>query len=213
MNQETSEKLYTLIAKDSTWFAKVSESEILALLQEKAIEQKENKSNTYQTLYTDKELKLHVKTREKGCCYYCKNKGNVLHWLVPKDGGGLETTVNLLYTCKECREEKKRAYLENQEEYLTEVQAIKKRNADYFQEEQGVLCLNCGETKKEEAFKFIDPTGELAYCHDCYEINQLNTYFLYNEQDQFEGTKTREEIQECWEDGRIEYSRKRCSFR
>ena len=60
-----------------------------------------------------------------------------MHWLVPKDGGGLETTVNLLYTCKECREEKKRAYLENQEEYLKEVQTIKKRNADYSQEEQG----------------------------------------------------------------------------
>ena len=65
MSQETSEKLYTLIAKDSTWFAKVNESEITALLQEKAIEQKENKPNTYQTLYTDKELKLHIKTREK----------------------------------------------------------------------------------------------------------------------------------------------------
>lgn len=205
MKQETNEKLYTLIAKDSTWFAKVNESEIQALLLEKAVEQKENKPNTYQTLLTDKELKLHVKTREKGCCYYCQNKGSVFHWLIPKNSGGLETAINLLYTCKDCREFKRNAYLETQDDYLNEVSAIKKRNVDYFENKKGIPCLHCGETKKLDAFKFISQTGELAYCHSCYEINQLNTYFLHNEEGQFEGIRTREEIQQLWEEGRIEY--------
>lgn len=205
MKQELSEKLYTLIAKDSTWFAKVTADEIHALLDEKAIEQKENKSNTYQTIYTDKELRLHVKTREKGCCYYCQTEGSVFHWLIPQNEGGLETAVNLLYTCKPCRNIKKHLYLTSQEDYLKEVFEIKNRNATYVQVKKTMSCLHCTEVKELEAFKFTNQTGALAYCQACYEINQLSTYFLHDERNQFEGVKTREEIQQVWEEGRIEY--------
>lgn len=205
MKEEANEKLYTLIAKDSAWFAKVSGSQIQNLMEEKAIEQKENKPNTYQTLYTDKELKIYIKTRDKACCIYCNEKGAVFHWLISKEDNGLETPINLVYTCKECRETKRKDYYEHFEDYIIEATQYRERNKLALEKAKGILCLHCGDFKEKESFKFVSQAGELAYCHDCYHVHQLNVYFLHNEKHEFLGIKKREEIQQLWEEGRIEY--------
>lgn len=62
--------------------------------------------STIRRLYTNREFRRYIMTRDKYTCYFCGKYGDTLDHLLPRAKGGHTTPVNCVCACNECNQSK-----------------------------------------------------------------------------------------------------------
>jgi len=61
---------------------------------------------TIKMLYSNKELKRFILTRDQHLCYFCGSFGDTIDHLIPRSKGGYTTPVNCVCACYRCNQQK-----------------------------------------------------------------------------------------------------------
>jgi len=174
-----------LISKNNKWATWILKDIALQMVEEGAVAAPTGRSNVYKMIYTKKEIQTYIKERDKEHCRFCTKQGEEMMYLIPEKMGGLETPINLIWGCGECKEKLKQ---KKSTEIRTYIAPFREENNVILNQKETVrICSCCQEEKLLSLFTYTHPKHNIQYCKECVENEKA--YFLLDKQKEIIGIK------------------------